>query len=756
MKKYILYIALCLVVAVSCEQLPDDVKIYGVGCKADKVELIANAGEYTLEVFANGEFTATLDEDDTWLRFAGYGDSREIVCNSTETTSLKMSFDINKGVLRTSVLILTRGTNMFKVTFVQNGIIEGGVAVEQKNISAKPEGGSYAVKVITKLKEDDMDFLVDCGEETAWITNFRLKNNFICFDVKPNPNALTRHAVITVKYYGAEGHIHVSQPYGGYTNETMTVETLKGLLTSEAEYVFEDNIVLSGVVINDHLQKNGAENRMVSHDVQDLTYAERILYVQNEAGNSGIKLVFKESCADVISRFDRISVELNGLKLKRENDPVRYSISDIPVTSIIESMAGDAPSLAPISLNDVESSLNDVENNRLYTLVTVKDIEIPVRKGSYAPIDVRYVGIMTSYPMVIRDIEGSTSHMMVNLDCPWSRNGKTLPRGSGSLTGVVVHETCDNFEWDPAAEDKLKETVDPTSITGLGKIGKYQIRPVCQEDIKLDNPAFSTLMYEWAYCDTLGVNLVANYADSTLFPSFSELEEGTDPQKFNAKFYCIDEGDTPHKTKLMHCNDYTNLGPYEFGGYITDHNNGNGIYDYLGRSAHWYTKQGGEKYGVLYSTELGYRWTIDNGACWCVKDWRKTKYWCIEFSIEELTAANKPLSLTFGTLATILTGPGSPRYWEVQWSDDSVSWEHVCDYTVPDFVKSGNMHVFQMPGIKYITVTLPDEVFDNDKVYVRLIPKADSKAGTTSSYYGGSVKEAAHNAINYVAIRCNK
>ena len=107
-------------------------------------------------------------------------------------------------------------------------------------------------------------------------------------------------------------------------------------------------------------------------------------------------------------------------------------------------------------------------------------------------------------------------------------------------------------------------------------------------------------------------------------------------------------------------------------------------------------------------------------------------------------------------MVTILSGPGSPRYWEVQWrSDNSVAWEHVSDYTVPDFVKSGNMHVFQMPGIKYITVTLPDKVLYKEKVYVRLVPKADSQAGTISTYYGGSVKNTAHNAINYVAIRYN-
>ena len=39
MKKYIIYIALCLAAALSCEQLPEDVQIYGVGCKEKEVSL---------------------------------------------------------------------------------------------------------------------------------------------------------------------------------------------------------------------------------------------------------------------------------------------------------------------------------------------------------------------------------------------------------------------------------------------------------------------------------------------------------------------------------------------------------------------------------------------------------------------------------------------------------------------------------------------------------------------------------------------
>ena len=70
MKKYIIYITLCLAAVLSCEQLPEDVQIYGVGCRVKEVALGSDAGDYTLEVFADGEFTATLEEDAEWIQFA--------------------------------------------------------------------------------------------------------------------------------------------------------------------------------------------------------------------------------------------------------------------------------------------------------------------------------------------------------------------------------------------------------------------------------------------------------------------------------------------------------------------------------------------------------------------------------------------------------------------------------------------------------------------------------------------------------------
>ena len=753
MKRFIIYIALCLVAAVSCEQLPEEVKIYGVGCidpekgtPLHEVALGVDGGKYTLKVYADGEFTATLSEEDNWIRFSDYGDSKTIV--GSGDMSLELSYDINKGIPRTAELVLERGTNVFEVSITQSGILEGGIVFEQKNMSVPFEGGQYGAKVVTKIKSEDLSFETSYDNEadTGWISGLCLKNNFVCFDVKANLSESIRHAVITVRYEGGEGYIQISQFYDGCDMADMEVEQVKALHDNIGDYIVDSHVVLNGTVINDHLGMNGAENRLVSAEAIDLAYAERILYVQNEAGTEGIKLIFKEKCTDVVSRFDKISVDLKGLTIRKENNPERYSIINIPISAIIGTMAGDTPSARVVRLEDINDS-------DIYTLVTVDEVEIPVRKGSYVPVDIRDIGVMVSYPMVIRSKGGATSHMMVTVDCPWSRNGKELPRGSGSITGVVVHETCDNFEWDPIKENELiAEGVNSSYITGLGLIGNYQIRPINQADIKIDREAFSTLMYEWGYCDTLGVNLVSNYEERTLYPTYP-LEEN--PKELDAAFYCVDKnGD---KALLRHCNDFSHLGPYVYGKNMTDDSNGNGIYDYLGRRAHWRRNQGGEKYGVLYSKEASYRWTEDNAAAWCTTSWSTSQYWCIEFPTSELTVANSPLNLTIGTMGSITKGPGAPRYWVVQWSEDGENWSEnaIDEYTVPDFVNKANRLVNQLPGTKYITINLPDEMLGKDKVYVRLKPK-NASVGKGTTYDGGtSIVSSCYNAINYVAIRYN-
>ena len=713
MRKYIIYIVLSVVATVSCEQLPDNVKIYGVGCEIRETLLSCDSGTYDLKVYADGDFTATLPEEDTWVRFASDPMQRTLSGDSDMTITLE--YDANRFSKRTAVLTLERGTNVFKFTISQESIIKDGVNLEQKIVSINSEAGRYSAKITTSVDVDKISFEVvyPDNKQKDWISGLCIINNFVAFDAQKNTSSEIRQAEVTVSYGSSKGTFLIRQYADGISiPESIDIVEVKALLGQSGEVTVDSPVMLKGLVINDHSEKNGAANRIISTEVPDRSLAEKTLYLQNEDGTSGIKVVFKESCAQLVSRYDLVGIDITGLVLRREDAPVRYSIENVPLSALTSSISAEAPM-------EKRMSLNDLNDDDIYTLVTIPDVQIPVSKGAYAPIDIRYVDLVAAYPMVIRDKDGGISHMMVNVDCSWSRDGKSLPKGSGKLTGVVVHEKCDNFEND-------------------GNIGDYQIRPVRKSEVMISEDAsesFSTLMYEWGYCDYQGVNLVKNYTDDKeLYPTYPLVEN---PLTSDAKFYCETNSS---KVSLNLVNDFTHVGPYVYGGSITVETNGNGIYDYLGRSAHW--RPYGAKNGVIYSKEGKQEWETSNGSAWCVTGWSASQYWCAEFPTADLTSENSPLNITFGTM-NHLKKENAIRNWKVQWSSDKEEWNDVASYTVPDFAVDANRKVSQLPGTKFITVNLPDETLGLEKVYVRLVPTDNSY---TSSIY---------NAINYFAIRYN-
>lgn len=72
--------------------------------------------------------------------------------------------------------------------------------------------------------------------------------------------------------------------------------------------------------------------------------------------------------------------------------------------------------------------------------------------------------------------------LMTNVGCGFRRDGVDLPAGSGTISGVIVHEKFCRFEKD-------------------GNIGRYQIRPLERDDIALSGNSgdgFSQLIAEWS------------------------------------------------------------------------------------------------------------------------------------------------------------------------------------------------------------------------------------------------------------------
>lgn len=728
-----------------CTRLSDDLSIYELGPVETQLSVGYEGGECGTKILSNGDFTISIPEDADWIHFQS---SAERTLSLSGDVTVSFTVDINRSVPRKANLVLRRGNNTALLTIVQDGLLQGGFELVQQGLSVESAGGECGVRVNTLLKDSDLSYHVsyEQDEELSWIGNVRLEGNFIRFSVAANLSAtLLRHARIEILYEGGSAVVLVTQFSQGTEVLATTMDALKAQIDYDGSVVLDKHYLLEGVVVNDPSSLNGAENKIISVDIPDMDHKSRIVYLQAEDGREGIRVEFRESCRGIVHRWSRISLDTRGLTLVRESNPLRYCLKDVPPSAIVSSESGQE--LAPRPLE-----IADIAEKDLYTLVRLPQVEIPVRKGPFMPIDIRYISVMTAYPMILRDASGEQIPMMVNIDCPWSRDGELMPRGQGSVTGVLVHEVCDNFEWNAVREEELTAAgAMPDYISSLGEFSAWQIRPMEKEDVAISEDfrdGLSDVLFEWAYCDSLGVNLVKNYNSKTneLYPTYPLSEN---PLGLDAKLYCSKSNG--EKLKMGLCNDFTHLGPYTYGGVISTPANGNGVEDALGRSAHWRVYASVPTIGVIYS---GSDWSQSNGSAWTASGWSTGQWWCAEFSTQGLSEAPGAVSVVFGTMNAI-NGPGAPRHWKAEYSPDGTDWSLLGTYTVPDFVQAAAKKAYQMPGTKYMMFSLPETVKSAGKAYVRLIP-ADKVAGTATSYEGGAISSSRYNALNYFSIRYTK
>jgi hypothetical protein len=126
----------------------------------------------------------------------------------------------------------------------------------------------------------------------------------------------------------------------------------------------------------------------------------------------------------------------------------------------------------------------ELTDDDIYTYVTIRDCEFPVKKGPLTPLNEGYTGggvatthsanRISSYPQLVRDAYGNSFYTITNTTCVYRRNAKQLPYGSGNISGVIVHEACDRFEWDSAKQAQMiAENYSDDQIYNLGYIGRY-------------------------------------------------------------------------------------------------------------------------------------------------------------------------------------------------------------------------------------------------------------------------------------------
>ncbi len=720
MKKInIMALAAVLAMSMACERQPEFSDVTELGC--EKTTAVANAAEgyVNFHVIASGKVTAEVIDGADWASLSA-GEWKGDM-------DLAVMFGFNPGRERQAKVSLISGHRELQLTVIQSGSEDATFHFAERNVTIPFESGAQTAVLETVIPADGISGTVIYPDGGDWIDQPLARVNpdgtFI-YAVRENLGDTPRTAIIELSATDNVGRSLTARLY--VTQGTRgAVETIPLSLAGLRELSMENGDIdpqgiiqkpyaITGRVISDNSEGNAAPNCNMSVIIQDLTLASRTVYLQSsEAGEYyGAKLVFDSADALSLERYDLATISLKGRSLIHHTDPEYYTVAGLKSYDIISSAAGSSADVP-----QRVKSIKELCDSDINTALTLSDCEIPIRKGAFVPIDNSRSSIINKYPMPLLDKDGSTVWLLTNTTAAWARDGMGLPYGSGNVSGIIVNETCDNFEWDSAAAAADPRLSD--YVTEYGNIGRYQIRPQLRSDISLDGEPFSNVLCEWT-----------SYADVLDKPGFSYSKS--------------------ELKAIAPSQDWSSLGPLS-----------------------------GATSGVVSQAD-GPAWFGAYWFSGSHSDPKLDEcYWQIEFSTADLTVANAPLSVQIAAFNTVGADVGAPRYWWLKYSTDGENWETLSSdsvsgdfaqytlvgsqwtYTVPDYPKNGSYRQYHCPGAKNMSFTLPvsQELFGKEHVYVRLMPAKDASGYDgilPISYDGAPIQNVKRSCISYAAVRCNK
>lgn len=702
----------------SCTKQPEFVEVVELGCGTPEIVVDASSGSMTFPVIASSEVRAELIEGADWAAIVSE--------RWTGDADVQIDYSENSGRERMAVVRLTSGRRELLLNLIQSGSDEAVFHFAERNVTIPFESGAHSAVFETVIPVGKITGKVIYPDGGSWIEEPVASVNedgTFFYAVRENLGSTPRTAIIELTSEDNVGRtlasrLYVTQGIRGKLETTpISVAGLRELSAENGDIDVEGTILkpfaLTGRVINDNSEGNAAQNMNMSVIIQDLTLSGRTVYLQSseEGEFYGVKMVFDSEDALSLQRYDLATVSLKGRKLVRHTNPEYYSITGLKAYDIISASAGTSSDVVKR-----EKSINELEDSDINTLLTLVDCQIPFSKGAFVPIDNSRSAIINKYPMPIVDKDGSTIYLLTNTTASWARDGKGIPQGSGSVSGIIVNETCDNFEWNSAtaaADSRLQDYV-----TGIGNIGRYQIRPQTREDMAFNKDAFAVALCEWT-----------SYSDVLNKPGLSYSK--------------------PELRDIYPSQDWSSLGPLS-----------------------------GSATGVVSQSDAP-AWF---GAYWVNTDKEPKLdeyYWQIEFSTADLTAANAPLSVQIAAFNCVGADVGAPRYWWLKYSTDGENWKTLTSssytgdavqytsvgtewtYTVPDYPKSGSYRQYHCPGAKNMSFTLPasEDLFGKERVYVRLMP-AKNISGYDGlipiSYDGATIRNVKRSCLSYASVRYNR
>ena len=788
---------LCLFAALSCSQnLETDIPLVKLGVGTNEFTVEVDGGVVNIPVYSNGPYhLEMLTEENEWL-------SLKMPSEVDKNGYIRAECDFNDSFRRQVIFTLCSDVDARRdtVRFRQKGLKEAVLTMENLSLQTKGAGGEDRFQIQTNVPSDQIEqsitYSTESGQEGDWITGVSISGEGedtreLTISTSPNPDQeVPRSAQVRLKFTDGWGEIIRLQ----LNVIQRTAQEKVGTLISMDELKYErvqsgkaidSYIIVEGIVVSNRAGRNAGENEQLTPSTIDYTLDQRTIYLESNDGSTGICLITSTVDDNPVNLYDHVQVLLFGAMPELHDDPSYLVVSGVKVGMFISQSAGEAFDV-PVK----ERHIGDLVDDDIFTYVKLQDVEIPVRKGDLMPVNEGYTIAanghrLVKFPRLIRDKAGNDMYLYTNTTCQFRNDGTLLPYGSGSLSGVIVHERFPRFEWKNMA-DPLDMDADPT----LGRIGTYQIRPQTKDDIWKEMQAdvensFSKLLTEyrfWNPDEVRGVCLPTYGTNGW----FTHTNKGFTDENFGQHF------------ESAIAFDY--LGPkgknakYLFGKHV---GNENGLGIVLNPSKEsWNPRleslvdksdlsrpqwcgpnapdplchiENADEFNSInyYNSSANVGKGLIPEDCYtafCASSWwdygsNHPYSWLLNFSTLGISASS--LSLQIAAL-NMSQGFYTPRYWKLEWStsEDQADylWQEIAQYTVPDISVWSTALYHSVVGYKQMNFALPLEMLGKENVYIRLSPVNDlcsSGVDYADAHMNAAETDRHPSAISYIAVRYN-
>ena len=391
------------------------------------------------------------------------------------------------------------------------------IGFEKERLTVRQNAGAYDVVFRSNVENASLNVVTD---SEGWIALQPLEpsDTTLTFYLDPLPEVVPKSRT---------GHIYMSytDEYDRFVADTLVVKQLAAY-SDRAELVefnVVDSLLKAGGEVEDNIMFEGfvtaygdAENYCASIHEPNISGYRYIL--ENNAHKT---VIFESDSKIEVERGKKVQLWLLGLTPVKYNEgSFSYSVfrgtqpENVMKTESQETENKDTLELRKISIGQLKYA--DV-----FTLVTLEDVEIATTNGAFTNFKESSPSGVTAtstthefywdydgdkinwlksfpeyyryYPTPILSRSGETMYMYISPTVSWAH--ESYPQRSGNITGIVVREKFTNFDMTESA---------------LG------IRPLCREDIALDNERFTETLVNFEF-DSKAAEFVMQDGESAKF-----------------------------------------------------------------------------------------------------------------------------------------------------------------------------------------------------------------------------------------------